>query len=275
MSSLSFRLELVNQSRHAWDKRYQFANSLSTQEQNIEIEKQSKQQLLQRERDFANRMLQQDELRKSVATLDTKMETLANDETGRKLRRLIESQKYAVRSKMTTVDEDVAAIQANRRINEKLLSDIQGDSQRYSLTNMWQNTWHHIKGLWNTELTTVDERSNYDRKSHAWHCLIFGGGFFISRWLSRWLGSFMTQPTESGSKRCCRFPVARLLRIDLVFSVGCVEFRQHPVNGVYLSRWCPGDRCWFWKPKYSWQLHQRLDSACRTSGQSRRPDSDG
>ncbi len=229
VSSLSFRLELVNQSRHAWEKRYQFANALSTQEQNIDFEKQSKQQLLQRERDFANRMLQQDELRKSVAMLDTKIEAVANDETGQKLRRLIDNQKYAIRSKMTTVDEDVAAIQANRRINEKLLSDIQGDSQRYSLANMWQNTWHYIKGFWNTELTTVDERSITIGKIFL-AVLIFGGGFFISRWLSRWLGSFMTRRLKVDQSAAAAFQSLGFYGLILSFLLGALNFVSIPLT---------------------------------------------
>ncbi len=229
VSSLNFRMELVSQSRYAWSNRYQFANRLSTQEKNIEIEQQAKEQLQQRERDFANRMLQQNELRKTVAALDTKIEALADDENGNKVRRLIERQKSAVRGKMSTVDEDVAAIQANRRINEKLLADIQGDSQRYSFANMSQNTWHRIKGIWNTELTTVDERSITIGKV-CMALLIFVGGFFVSRWLSRWLGSFMTRRLKVDQSAAAAFQSLGFYGLLMSFLLGALNFVSIPLT---------------------------------------------
>lgn len=229
MSSLNFQLELVNQSRYAWSNRYEFANELSTHEKNIEIEKQANEQLQQRERDFANRMIQQNELRKTVAALDTKIEALADDEEGKKLRRLIERQKDQVRGKMSSVDTDVAAIQANRRIIEKLLADIQGDSQRYSFESMWQNTWHRVKGVWNTELTTVEERSITIGKV-CLALLIFVGGFFASRWLSRWLGSFLTRRLKVDQSASAAFQSLGFYGLLLSFLLGALNFVSIPLT---------------------------------------------
>lgn len=228
-SSLGFRLKLVNLSRQAWDNRYQFANKLTTPQQNIEFEKLTKEQLLQRDRDFANRMLQHDELRKTVAALDTKIEALADDEEGRQVRRLIERQKSAVRGKMAVIDEDVAGIQSNRRINEKLLADIQGDSERYTLANIWENTWHQIKNVWGTELTTVEERPITIGKV-CLALLIFVGGYFVSRWLSRWLGSFLTHRIKVDQSASAAFQSLGFYGLLLSFLLGAMNFVSIPLT---------------------------------------------
>lgn len=228
-SSLGFRLKLVNLSRQAWDNRYQFANALTTAQQNIEFEKQTKEELLQRERDFANRMLQHDELRKTVAALDTKIEALADDEAGRQIRRLIERQKTAARAKMAIIDEDVAGIQSNRRINEKLLADIVGDSERYSLANLWENTWHQVKNVWGTELTTVEERPITIGKV-CLALLIFFGGYFVSRWLSRWLGSFLTHRIKIDQSASAAFQSLGFYGLLLTFLLGAMNFVSIPLT---------------------------------------------
>ena len=228
-SSLGYRMKLVNLSRQAWDNRYQFANALTTPQQNIEFEKLTKEQLLQRDRDFANRMLQHDELRKTVAALDTKIEALDDDEEGRQVRRLIERQKTAVRGKMAVIDEDVAGIQLNRRINEKLLADIQGDSERYTLANIWENTWHQIKNIWSTELTTVEERPITIGKV-CLALLIFVGGYFVSRWLSRWLGSFLTHRIKVDQSASAAFQSLGFYGLLLSFLLGAMNFVSIPLT---------------------------------------------
>ena len=229
VSSLNFQLELLNQSRQAWDFRYQLANELTESEKEFEVEKTTIKNVQQRERDFSNRMLQLEELRKTIANLETKMASFADDESGRELRRIVELQKNAVRTTTMVLDEDIVAIQANRRVLEKLLSDLQGDSGRYSLTSILESTWYYTKNIWNTELVAVDERSVTVGKV-VQALAIFLGGFWIARFFSRRLRGFLTRRLKIDESAAAAFQSLAFYGLVLIFLLGALNFVSIPLT---------------------------------------------
>ncbi len=229
VSSLNFQLELLNQSRQAWDFRYQLANELTESEKEFEVEKTTIKNVQQRERDFSNRMLQLEELRKTIANLETKMASFADDESGRELRRIVELQKNAVRTTTMVLDEDIVAIQANRRVLEKLLADLQGDSGRYSLTSILESTWYYTKNIWNTELVAVDERSVTIGKIIQ-ALAIFLGGFWIARFFSRRLRGFLTHRLKIDESAAAAFQSLAFYGLVLIFLLGALNFVSIPLT---------------------------------------------
>lgn len=220
---------MINQAQEAWDRRYRFANELTTTQQNIEFEQEAKNHLEQRERDVSSRILQQDELRKSVAALESERDSFADDETGRPLRRVIDNQRNTVRNSMSIIDEDVAAIHANRRILEKLLADIQGDASRYSFASMVQNTWYQVRKIWSTELTNVDDRPITVGKVLL-ALLIFLGGFFVSRWLSRQLARFLSGRLHVDESAAAAFQSLSFYGLILTFLLGALNLVSIPLT---------------------------------------------
>jgi small-conductance mechanosensitive channel len=229
VSSISFRLELLNQTRHAWDQRFQVANRSATHEQNIEFERRARENIAQRDRDLANRVLQADELRKTVATLDSKIESFADDETGRALRDVVERQKRAIQTQIPVLDEEFAAIQANRRVFEKLLADIRGDTNRFTFDRLWSSTWYFIKNIWNTELTIVDERPITIGKV-LMAMTIFFGGWWFSRVVSRRLRGFLSSRLKIDESAAAAFQSLALYTMVLMFLLGALNFVSIPLT---------------------------------------------
>jgi small-conductance mechanosensitive channel len=229
VSSISFRLELLNQTRQAWDQRFQVANRAAAHEQNIEFERRARENIAQRDRDLANRVLHADELRKTVATLDSKIESFADDETGRALRDVVERQKRAIQAQIPVLDEEFAAIQANRRVIEKLVADIRGDANRFTFNRLLSSTWYYIKNIWNTELTSVDERPVTIGKI-LMAMTIFFGGWWFSRVVSRRLRGFLSSRLKIDESAAAAFQSLALYTMVLMFLLGALNFVSIPLT---------------------------------------------
>lgn len=229
IASLNYRLELLGQSRQIWEQRYQFINDLVDHEKTIEFEANLKRLGEQRDRDLTNRNLRLSELRKTAASLDTKSEAYPDDEAGRELKRIIDRQKDVIRSSMTVLDDEIAAIQVNRALIQKFRDEISGDGQRFTLGRIWETTCYYAKQVWNTELTQVDERPVTIGKILLALCIFFGG-FIVARVASRRLRGFLTSRLRIDESAAAAFQSLAFYGLVIAFLLGSLNFVSIPLT---------------------------------------------
>ncbi len=229
IASLNYRLELLGQSRQIWEQRYQFINDLVDHEKTIEFEANLKRLAEQRDRDLTNRNLRLSELRKTVASLDTKSEAYPDDDAGRELKRIIDRQKDVIRSTMTVLDDEIAAIQVNRALIQKFRDEINGDGRRFTFQRLWETTCYYAKQVWNTELTQVDDRPVTIGKILLALCIFFGG-FVVARIASRRLRNFLSSRLRIDESAAAAFQSLAFYGLVISFLLGALNFVSIPLT---------------------------------------------
>jgi potassium efflux system protein len=185
VSLLNVHLQRRGLNRESWQRRFHVIGSLAKTDELIEWAKDARAGLAQLDREKRLEQMRIDELRQDIASRDKKLQTAGEDSA--QARRWIEQQRDAFTQLIRVHDANIVSIESSKRLSEKLLAEIEGDVQTWSLGEWLESAGHYVGKTWNTELLTVDEHPLTSGKVIVGIILVVVG-FIVSRMLSRALG---------------------------------------------------------------------------------------
>lgn len=184
VAQLTLRLQRRGANREMWQRRFQVIRESAETEELIAWRVEAQKRLDQLEREKRLGQMKIDEVREDLVTLD-KDQQASSDEA---VRRWLDSQRETLTQLIQVHDADIVSTEASRRLTEKLISEIDGDVEHWTLGEWFESAGHYVAKVWNMELTTVDDHPLTIGKVLVGVILLFCG-FILSRLLSRTLGS--------------------------------------------------------------------------------------
>ncbi|QDU98699.1 mechanosensitive ion channel domain-containing protein [Lignipirellula cremea] len=183
VSLLNVRLQRRGVNRELWQRRFHVIRRTAKTEELITWSEEARARLDQLEREKRIDQMRIDELRQDMAGRDKLLQSADID----KARRWIEDQRDTLGRIIQVYDANIVSIESSRRLTEKLISEIEGDVNTWTLADWSENFYFYAEKIWNTELTTVDDHPLTVGKVLVGMFLILCG-FALARLLSRSLG---------------------------------------------------------------------------------------
>jgi small-conductance mechanosensitive channel len=190
ISVLNSRLERRVGNRKIWERRFKVIRGVATTEEVITWSEEARARLKQLDMEKPLEQNQIEEARQDLAGLDKEYQAAGEDAV--QIRRWIQEQRDALTQLIQLHDAGIVSIEASRRLTEKLITEIEGDVQKWSFAQWGETARHYATRVWNTELTKVDDHPLTVGKVLVGVILVFCG-FVLARMLSRTLGYRLQQ----------------------------------------------------------------------------------
>jgi small-conductance mechanosensitive channel len=190
ISVLNSRLERRVGNRKIWERRFKVIRGVATTEEVITWSEEARARLKQLDMEKPLEQNQIEEARQDLAGLDKEYQAAGEDAV--QIRRWIQEQRDALTQLIQLHDAGIVSIEASRRLTEKLITEIEGDVQKWSFAQWGETALHYATDAWNTELTKVDDHPLTVGKVLVGVILVFCG-FVLARMLSRTLGYRLQQ----------------------------------------------------------------------------------
>ncbi len=181
---LNDRLERRGGNREVWERRFDVIGERATTDELIKWSEESHARLEQLEREKSLEQMHSDEARQDLVGLDKEYQSATDDG----VKRWIDQQRITLNQLIQIHDANIVSIETSRRLTEKLIHEIDGDVEHWTIAEWIESAKIHARKVWDTELTKVDDHPLTVGKILMGLLLIFCG-FVLSRMLSRTLGS--------------------------------------------------------------------------------------
>lgn len=176
--------------KEIWQRRFQVIRKNAKTAELITWAEESRARLKQLATDKPLEQNRIDEARQDLVVLDKKYQTAGEDAV--QVRRWIQEQRDALTQLIQVHDANIVSIDASRRLTEKLLTEIEGEVEQFTIAQWVESARLYAASIWNTELTKVDDHPLTVGKVIVGVILVFGG-FILARMLSRTLGYRLQQ----------------------------------------------------------------------------------
>ncbi|MCA9145381.1 MAG: mechanosensitive ion channel [Planctomycetaceae bacterium] len=190
VSVLTSRLERRGGNRQIWDRRFAVIRGTATTDELITWDEEARARLKQLDTDRPLEQNRINEARQDLVAIDKEYQAAGEEAT--QVRRWIQEQRDLLTQLIQVHDANIVSIEASRQLTEKLLAEIGGDVENWTLAEWLESARHHAATVWNMEVTTVDDHSLTVGKLLLGVFLIFCG-FVLARMLSRTLGYRLQQ----------------------------------------------------------------------------------
>lgn len=188
------RIEVLNQRsrrlaemRHVWQRRYQLAKENAAVSDVTAWQAESRGAVDQLNRDSRLISTRIDELRKDLATLESKIQTMSAEETQARVVMLLNRQKELVQQRININEMNIVHVEAARRLHEKLLEESEQEVASAPTTERLADGWAKVSAVWNHEVLAIDDQSITVRKIVLGLALVLIG-LILSRIASKLVG---------------------------------------------------------------------------------------
>ena len=187
VSVLTARMQRRVANKEVWERRFKVIRDIATTDELITWGEAARARLKQLE-DIEKPLEQNriDEARQELVTLDKEFQA-ASEDAGQ-LRRWLQEQRDILTQLIQAHDANIVSIEASRRLTTKLIAEIDGDVQQWTLAEWVERVRLYARKVWNTELTKVDDHPLTVGKVLMGVILIFTG-FILARLFSQTLGT--------------------------------------------------------------------------------------
>ncbi|MCA9123262.1 MAG: mechanosensitive ion channel [Planctomycetaceae bacterium] len=189
-SVLNSRLVRRGGNREIWERRFAVIRETATTDELITWNEEARARLKQLDTEKPLEQNRIDEARQDLVGIDKEYQAAGEDAI--QVRRWIQEQRDHLTQLIQVHDANIVSIESSRRLTEKLIAEIGGDVQNWSLVEWAASLQHHAATVWNMEITKVDDHSLTVGKLLLGVFLIFCG-FILARMLSRSLGYRLQQ----------------------------------------------------------------------------------
>lgn len=185
VSVLGKQLERLGNARTVWRRRHLNLSNQVTRQELQTWQQENAQALAELDRSHRLGGTRLQELRRDLATLQTKLETAraVNASTVPQLR----EQEQALQQLISIHEGELASIDTARRLRQRLATEIQRQAETATLTERAQLFMESALAVWRYELLVVDDQPITVRTVTT-AILLFVLGVLLSRYLSRLLG---------------------------------------------------------------------------------------
>ena len=190
LNVLNLNLARLSASREVWNRRAKVFNGGAANEELSQWALQTREAINNLNRERRVQVLGSDDVRKEIAALESRLQTL-NEQTA-ELRPWIESQLASWREFLIANDRNLVSIDAALQWHEDLLAEIEGDIQKWTLSERLSSVWASVVDVWQMELASFDDRPITVGKVIIGILLLFIG-FLAARIISRLLGNRLTR----------------------------------------------------------------------------------
>ena len=227
VSVLNARLQRIAKERELWNLRYKVLTAQAKPEELITWADESRQLASQLEREKRLQQMRIDELRREVAAKDNELQSGSNKLGNAK--RWIESQREHLSQTLQLHDSSIVSIESTLLLNNKLLTEIEGDVDEWSFSEWAGGLWHYVKKVWNFEITSVDDNPLTIGKIIVGIILIVLG-FIFSRKLSRILGSRLHQRFGVNANGASVFQSLSFYTLLIMFTLTILRYVNVPLT---------------------------------------------
>lgn len=229
---INLNLARLSSTRQIWEQRRAVFNRTASNEELTAWAAQTKKAVLILERERKVQQLNSNDVRSEIATLDSRLNTLSQQTM--ELRPLILTQIENLRSSLLAHDENLASIEGTLRLQNSLLTEIEGDMSTWTLGERFNGLLTQIKAIWFIELAILDDRPITVGKVVIGILLLFVG-FFAARILSRILGNRLLVRFGLNEGAVAALKSIIFYSLIVIFSLLALRFASVPLTVFTLA----------------------------------------
>ena len=227
VSILNARLQRIGKDRELWSQRFKVITATAVPEELIIWADETRLFISQLEREKRLQKMRIDEIRRNVVSKENKLQT-AGDKLG-DARRWVEIQQDQLSQTIQVHDAAIVSIESTLQLGKKLMGEIEGDVQAWSLSEWVSGAWHYVSKAWNTEITTVDDNPLTVGKITVGIILLFAG-FIMARKISRILGRRLHDRFGINENSAAAFQSLSFYTMVVLFTLMGLRFVNVPLT---------------------------------------------
>ncbi len=177
------RLQRLPQLRNSWERRFLVVTDQVSREQRAQWLKEADEIVDQLARERRTRELKIEELRASLANVDTTIETTIDDDG---VKRWLQSKHDSLNKQIELYSNSLLSIDSSIQTMQRLVVQIEGEPGR-TFAEWLADGWGQAKQIWNYEFARSDDVSLTVGKVCSVLLLLFFG-YFAASWISGLLG---------------------------------------------------------------------------------------
>ncbi|UCF32748.1 MAG: mechanosensitive ion channel [Phycisphaerales bacterium] len=217
---LGQQLQALAESRKVWGRRHQTFNQRASGNELSAWETETRQSLAQLERDLRLHSRRLTELRTEAATLQSSISASPDAAPG--VSRWREEQQRQLGSLIRIHEDTINRLESAQRLHEKLLSQISAEVETVTWGERLSAFWSTVIGVWNYEITTIQDNPITVRKILIGIILLVVG-LLLSRVATNMLGRRLLP--RLGLNENAAAAIQSLLFYVLVLTVTMLSFR--------------------------------------------------
>lgn len=161
---LNQRLRRLAEMRTVWQRRFQLAKQSAAASEIPVWQTESRTAVDQLQRDSRLISTRIEELRKDLATLESKIHTVGAEPNQERTVMLLNRQKELVQQRISINETNIVHAEMARRLHERLIDESARESATASAAEQLANSWQTASSIWSHELLTIDDHSITIRK---------------------------------------------------------------------------------------------------------------
>ncbi len=224
---LNRRLERLTKSREVWHRRAKVFNAQATNEELTAWAAEARDNMANLTRERRVQEMGSNDVRKEITALETRLQSL--NEQSAALRPWIEDQLELWRESLLTNDRNLASIDTTLQVHQDLLTDIEGDIQRWTFGERLSSAWTYVTNVWNTEVLSIDERPITVSKVVIGFLLLLLG-LFAARVISRILGNRLLTRFGMNEGAVAALKSLTFYTLVVIFTLLALRFANVPLT---------------------------------------------
>jgi len=182
--SIREQLDFIGLKRELWETRFRLLNGSLTDTELTELRDTLEDSLSELSAQLALESRRLTEQRQKLLAVETELEA---DTLSRTIIRELKRQRQALGETLSSYDEWTEQLISAQQLVTALLGEVDSRINRFELGSVFRSASETALGVWNYELTTVDDRPISPGKIvYALFFLVLG--YFASKWLTKRLG---------------------------------------------------------------------------------------